>query len=169
MQYEAYLEQIKDFEKHYQYDTTYMREMLAASVSMYDKFNNTMPLVSHRELLDVETYMVAKLATMAFEDCGECLQLNIKMVQEQGVSDKVIRGAISGGKGLSAELKDIHDFALMISNNTRDADLVKLVESRLNKGQLLELGLAVATTKIFPVLKRAVGYAKSCSLTPLEI
>lgn len=169
MQYEAFLEQINGFEKHYQYDTTYMREMLAASVAMYDKFNNIMPLVSHRELLDVDTYMVAKLATMAFEDCGECLQLNIKMAQEQEVSENIIHGAINGGKGLSAELKDIHDFALMISNNTRDERLVKLVESRLNKGQLLELGIAVATTKIFPVLKRALGYAKSCSLTPLEI
>lgn len=75
MKYAELLGQINDFEKHYQYNSTYMREMLESSVAAYDKFNKTMPLVGHRELLDAETYWVDKLPLRQYP-----LQESIKLL-----------------------------------------------------------------------------------------
>ena len=170
MNVEDLLQQIDNFESHYQYDSTYMREMLETSPAGYNKFNNAMSLVGHRELLDKDTYWVAKLAAMRSEDCGECLQLNVRMAKESDVDTEVIRGAISQGQGLADALKDVHDYAVGVSlNSLTDSALVARVESRLNKGQLLELGVCVSTAKLFPVIKRAVGYTKSCSLIEISV
>ena len=77
-----YRRMIDDFENHYNYDSTYMRELLESSQEGFARFNNFLPLSSHREKLNTEDYWVAKLAAMQVEDCGDCLQLNVRMALE---------------------------------------------------------------------------------------
>lgn len=165
-----YRKQIDDFEAHYQYDSTYMRELLESSPDGYEKFNNAMPLIAHRELLDATSYWVAKLAAMKSEDCGVCLQLNVRMALEAGVEKNVVAAIVSGGKGLSDELRDIYDFAVGVAKNTLNDDgLLERIQSRFNKAQQLEFGLCIGAAKFFPTIKRAVGYTKSCSLVEISV
>ena len=170
MKTDDYLMQINEFENKYNYDTTYMRELLETSPEGYKKFDKAMPLVSHHQLLGLDEYWIAKLAAMKSEDCGECLQLNVRIALECGVTKDIIKACINGGGALSDDHKDVYDFATRISCNTLDDDkLIERINIRFNKGQLLEFGLCISTAKFFPTTKRALGYTKSCSLIEIQV
>jgi hypothetical protein len=165
-----YRKQIDEFEQHYQYDSGNMRELLDTSPSGYQKFDNTMPLVSHRELLSADVYWVAKLAAMRTEDCGACLQLNVRMALEAGVDRDVVTSVTSNAENLAPELRDVFDFATYVTNNNLgEQSLIERIGLRFDKGQLLELGICVATAKLFPTIKRALGYTKACSLIEIVV
>lgn len=164
------LKQIREFEAHYKYDGTYMRELLEHSPTGLAKFNNFLPLSSHREKLSPEDYWVAKLATMQVEDCGECLQLNVRMALEAGVSKALVQAAIQGGNALPENLKDVYLYAKSVANHEIVVnDLMNRIEARYDKGSLLEFGICIAAAKVFPTIKRAVGYTKACSLIETEV
>jgi len=164
------IRQIDDFESHYKYDSTYMRELLEYSPGGFSKFSNFMPLSSHREKLCPEDYWVAKLAAMQVEDCGDCLQLNVRMALEGGVSKSLIEAVIKGGEALPVNLKDVYDFATSVSAHAQiDNDLMERIEARYDKGTLLEFGLNIATAKVFPTIKRALGYTRSCNVVEIEV
>jgi len=165
-----YQKMIDDFENHYKYDCTYMRELLESSPDGFAKFSNFLPLSGHQEKLDAEEYWVAKLAAMQVEDCGECLQLNVRMALEGGASKSIIKAALKGGSTLPDALKDVYDYARYVaSNDIVDTKLIDRITSRYDKGSLLEFGICIATAKVFPTIKRALGYTKSCSLIEIEV
>jgi len=165
-----YQKQISDFEAHYKYDSTYMRELLEYSPEGFTKFNNFMPLASHREKLSPEVYWTVKLAAMQVEDCGECLQLNVRFALEGGLSKQLVETILYSSDELPENLKDAYDFARNIAALTpADNALVERIETLYDKGALLEIGLCIASAKMFPTIKRTLGYAKSCSLIDIEI
>ena len=120
--------------------------------------------------MSTEDYWVAKLAAMQVEDCGDCLQLNVRMALEGGFPKPLVEAVLSGGRTLPEMLKDVYDYAKHVAaNNIIDFELMDRITDRYDKGALLELGLCVATAKVFPTIKRALGYTKSCSLVEIEV
>lgn len=168
---DEYARQIDEFEKHYQYDASYMRKLLETSPSGYEKFNATMPLVAHQELLDAESYWVARLAAMKSEDCSECLQLNVRMALEAGINKEIITAAVKGGHELPDALKDIYQYTQNIARNIiSDDDLQTRIDAQLDKGQQLELGICISMSRFFPTTRRAAGYsATSCQQVEINV
>lgn len=165
-----YRQMIDDFESRYKYDSTYMRELLEHSPGGFTKFANFLPLSDHREKLSPEDYWVAKLAAMQVEDCGDCLQLNVRMALEAGVSRPVIEAIVNRGSVLPQNLMDIYDYAKSVAGHALiDSGLMDRIDARYDKGELLEFGLCIATAKVFPTIKRALGYVRSCSLVEIEV
>ncbi len=165
-----YLREIDQFEAHYQYDSTYMRELLQHSPEGYVRFDNFMPLAHHREVLAVEPYWVAKLATMLVEDCGDCLQLNVRLALEEGVDPSIVRAVLDGGDTLPEQLRDIYHYVRQVAGRAEtDSELEKRIQAQLDKGALLELAIAIATASVFPTIKRTLGYTRSCSLITVEV
>jgi len=170
MSEQDYRSEIDEFETRYQYNCTYLRELLTFSPDGYAKFAAFQPLASHREKLEPETYWIAKLAAMQVEDCGECLQLNVRFALEHNVSQEIIEAVLQGGSGLSDELRDLYDFAVQVASSSEiETALTQRIQSRFDRGALLELGVCIATAKVFPTIKRAAGYANSCRLIEIEV
>ncbi|MCA9015808.1 MAG: carboxymuconolactone decarboxylase family protein [Planctomycetaceae bacterium] len=166
----VYLKEIDEFETHYQYDSTYLRELLAFSPDAYEKFAAFKPLASHQEKLEPESYWIAKLAAMQVEDCGACLQLNVRFALENQVPREIIEAVLQGGEGLSDELRDLYDFAVQVASSRElDPALEQRIQSRFDRGALLELGIVIASAKVFPTIKRAAGYANSCRLIEIQL
>lgn len=164
------MKQIDEFEAHYKYDSTYMRELLEVSPEGFAKFSGFIPLSDHNTKLTAEEYWVAKLAAMQVADCGECLQLNVRMALEASVSKDVIQAVLDGGKALADELAEVYRFARSVAQHeTVDGALTERIEARYDRGALLEFGICIATGGVFPIIKRAAGYAKSCSLVEIEV
>lgn len=165
-----FAEQLDSFAAHYRYDVTYMRELLEYSPQGYAKFAAFLPLADHRERLSLEMFWTSKLAAMQMQDCGECLQLCIRKALEQGVERDLIRQVLSDSDQLSPALRDLLLFSRTVADNrTPDTELAGRLEARFDKGELLELGLSIAATLVFPAIKRTLGYAKSCRVLELEI
>jgi hypothetical protein len=162
--------QIDDFEAHYHYDSTYLRELLDSSAEAFEKFNNFLPLARHKEKLNNDDFWVAKLAAMQAEDCGECLQLNVRMAREAGIAKQLIKAVLNGGNPLPAHLNDIYHYAQSVARgDTVDNALMERMKTRFEKGALLEFGLCIASASIFPAIKRAIGETKSCRLVEIDV
>lgn len=164
------MKQIDDFEECYNYDSTYMRELLHTSPEGFAKFNDFLPLSFHREKLSIEDYWTAKITAMQVEDCGECLQLTIRMALEKGVPKQLIKMIINNSETLSDNLHDLYCYAKAVASHSQlDTSLMTRIKSRYDKAMLLEFGLCIATAKVFPTIKRALAYTKSCSLMDIEV
>jgi hypothetical protein len=91
----------------------------------------------------------------------------VKMAREAGVPDAVIRGALRGGEGLNAEQREIHDYAVAVATNGEmDPELLPRLQARLGREAVAEIALGIVATRLYPTMKRGLGYAKSCSLMP---
>ena len=92
------------------------------------------------------------------------------MALEAGVSRALVGAAIDGGKELTGNVKDVYLYAKSVAKHEPvDSGLMERIEARYNKASLLEFGVCIATAKVFPTIKRAVGYAKACSLIEIEV
>jgi len=165
-----FLSEINNFEAHYQYDTTYMRELLEHSPEGYKKFSDFLPLVRYRKVLPSDAYWVAKLAAMLVEDCGDCLQLNVRMALEDDVPKKVIKSVLNGGDQLGEKLGDLYVFSTGVAAHAQiEGELEERINGFFGKEALLELSLCIATAKVFPTIKRALGYTRSCCLVEIKV
>lgn len=160
------LNQINQFESHYDYDCTYMREMIEVSPDGFATFEAFLPMGRYAKATPVDVLWVAKLTSMRAEDCGGCVDLNIKMAKEAGIGDDVIDFIVKkGGKGLDDRLKRVYDFSLAVTiNKPVPSELREYMHKTYSPEVMVELALAIASTKVYPAIKRTLGYANSCSL-----
>jgi hypothetical protein len=166
----AKVQYLDNFETHYKYDARYLRDLLETSEEGFDKFNAFMPMSTHKQALSTEAFWVAKLSAMRAEDCGSCLQLNIRMALESGVSKPIIESVLYSKETLPTELKRVYDFAtsIALNENLSSTDQTAIDEA-LTKSEKIEIGLCVAAARVFPTLKRAAGYSKACNLMEFEV
>jgi len=165
------LEMLEGFQSHYNYDTTYMKEMLKENPKAFETFEAFLPMASFVDKSPKDVIFVAKLTSMKNEDCGACLQLNVDMALEAGVDKDIIQEVIfNEGKNLSTELKTVYDFTLAVGNNENvDSKLYEQMNNTYTKDIIVEIGLAIAATKIFPTLKRVLNDFQSCSTIEIKV
>ncbi len=158
-------ERIRDFGRHYDYDVSFLEELMEASPEAFRAFEAAMPLGRVRKAAPVEALFIAKIAAMRAQDCGPCTELNVKMAREAGVAGPVIRGALRGGEGLDREQRDLHDFGRSVAlNEELPPDLLPRLKARWKKEVLAEITVNIVAMRLYPALKRALGHAKSCAL-----
>lgn len=158
---------LREFGRHYDYDVSYIEELLDTSPEAFRAFEAAMPMARVKKLAPTEAIFIAKIAAMRAQDCGPCTELNIKMAREAGVTETVIQGALRGGEGLPPEQRDIHDYARAVAlNEEMEPDLLPRLLKRLGKPVLAEIAVNIIAMRLYPALKRAFGHAKSCSLIP---
>ncbi|EQC50183.1 hypothetical protein M899_2864 [Bacteriovorax sp. BSW11_IV] len=161
---------IDQFEKHYNYDCNYMRKMAKANPKAFETFVNFLPMGQVGKSLPSDVLWTAKIAAMLTEDCGACVQLNITMALEAGVDKNIVQNIVKSPNALNDDLKLVYDFAKAVATNQEDHHSIqKIVEQKFSADQLTELALAIASTKIYPSIKRALGDFKSCSLYQFSI
>lgn len=163
------LEQIEAFERSYGYDTSYMKAMLEHAPGALEVFNGFAPMAGHRSHAPRDVYFAAKVTAYQYADCGPCLQLAIRFAREDGVPKPLIDALLHDPDALPPELARVRRFALATLDN--DAELESLraeLEASYGKATLIELGLAIAAAQVFPVVKRAMGYFKSCSIVSVD-
>lgn len=165
------LEMLEGFQAHYDYNTTYMKDMLKANPNAFETFQNFLPMASFCEKTPKDVMYTVKLTTMKNEDCGECLQLNVNMALEAGVDKQIIKEIVfNEGKNLPQSLKDIYDFTLAVLNEqTIDENLYDKIYFKYSKDIITEIALATAAAKVFPTIKKVLDNFHSCSVIKLEV
>ena len=123
----------------------------------------------YRRMLPADAYYVGKLASYTVEDCGSCLQIAVNQAKKY-VSPEVLRNVLSGRvEKLSPELQDVYRFAQLQADRIDDDDLRQRIIRTYGEEGLIELATAIASTRMFPTFKRALGFAKSCSLVRVTV
>lgn len=164
------LSEIQHFESTYQYDTTYMKAMLAASPAAYEVFEHFLPMASFRQSANPEVYFTAKLTAFRMVDCGPCLQLAVRMAREGGLDAERIRKVLDASTPLQPELERIRTFVRAILVGETDPHALRSeIEKAYGVETVVEIALVVAAAQVFPVVKRAMGHYQSCATVAIEV
>src|SRR5262249_30584624 len=87
--------QIAAFERTWNYDWSYIREMIDADPRAIMVFGKVQGLSRYRKDLSLAPYRAAGLIAVIAEDCGPCTQLGIDMAQSEGVDPVILRAIVA--------------------------------------------------------------------------
>ena len=83
------------FERKYEYDMSYARELLATDTRAFFAFAKITSLGAYRKDVPKNMYWAAKLVGTITEDCGPCTQLLVGMALEAGADAKVLQAVLA--------------------------------------------------------------------------
>jgi hypothetical protein len=153
----------RSFASRYDYDATYMHEMLDASTPAFMRFGIMQNAGGNwRGDAPPNAWFASGIAGALFEDCGPCVQIASDIAMEQGMPGEIIKALLLGAPtDADAQLGFDYGRALLDGAENLD-DLREIIENKWSKAALIALSLRAMTARNFPVLKRAMGHAKTC-------
>jgi alkylhydroperoxidase family enzyme len=149
----------------------YVRQIVRTSLPSFLTFALFMPMSRRRRRLPPAPYHVARIVATRDEDCGTCVQIEVNLARQQGVSVETIRAVLDQRVDtLSPELGDVYRFASAVVGATgEEQELRERLRTRYGNEGLVELALAVASARVFPIVKRVLGYATRCALVDVKV
>jgi hypothetical protein len=149
----------------------YLHHVVDVSPAAFLRFCSIMPFANSRKLLPKEAWFVAQVVASQNEDCGTCVQITVNLARQSGVDPGLLRAVLAGNcHEMSSEMVEVLEFTKAVIHATGDeADLRETLRKRYGDRGLIELSYAIASSRIPPIVKRCLGYAKSCSVVPVEV
>jgi alkylhydroperoxidase family enzyme len=158
--------QLAAYERDHDYDLSYSRDILNASLRAFFRFYQASQLAAHQEDLPRDAAFAARITTSRSEDCGPCTQLVVTLAERAGVAPDTLRAILAGNEAaMPADAALGYRFAVaVIARDIEESDrLRKEVTSRWGQRAVVSLALAIAGTRIFPTIKYALGHGHACT------
>jgi len=156
---------IDKFERTWNYDASYLRELLDADPRAMLAFGKVSGLSSYRKDVPLAAFYAAAIAGTMAEDCGPCTQIGIDMAQRQGVDPAILRAIVM--RDLAAmpfEVALAFRFTeATLAHAPKADDLREEVVRRFGKRGLVSLAFAMTGARLYPTLKYALGHGKACT------
>lgn len=148
----------------------YVRHVLDKSWRGFLKLFLFMPLANHRRKLPANAYRVARLVATRDEDCGSCVRIELALARSDRVPREVLAAVIAERPDeLPPDLAAVYRFARsVVRPDGGEADLREELRALYGEEALVELAFAIAACRVFPIAKRALGYATSCAAVELR-
>lgn len=161
----------KAFEETTGESADYMRDLLNHSPRGFFLFMLFMPLTSFRGRLSKEAFHIARIYTIQHEDCGPCLQTVVAMAALGGVDPALIQAALQNNKAaLPKDLAAVAEFTQAVLERKLELeDAREIITQFFGEKGVTELALVIASVRVYPVVKRAMGYARSCSKVQISM
>jgi hypothetical protein len=156
--------QIAAFERAWNYDSSYMRDVLDADPRAVWAFSKVMGLSQYRKDVPLDAYYAAKIAGTMAEDCGPCTQLAVDMAGRAGVAAATLQAIVLGDIGAMPEGVALAvRFTRATLRHDWEADALREEVVRCwGKRGLISLAFAITSARIFPTLKYALGHGRAC-------
>jgi hypothetical protein len=153
------------FERRYDYDAGYMRELIDIDPAAFFAFSKVQGLGGYRKA-PPEALVAAGLVGTLAEDCGPCTQIVVKMAEEGGMPSAMLKAILMGdeaGMGPNAALAWRFARASLARDMEAADPLRDEIVRRWGKKALASLALGLATARVYPTVKYAMGHGKACS------
>ncbi len=152
------------FERLYGYDTSYVREMLAADPRAVMALNGISRMARYRRDVPKAAWYAAKLVGALAEDCGPCTQLVVTMAERAGVPSALLGALIARDEAaMTPEVALAFRFAeAAVAREPRAEEYRDEIVKRWGERGLISLSFAIATSRFYPALKYALGHGQSC-------
>ncbi len=163
-------EALQVFATYYDYDVSFMQHMLEVSPAAFEKFAALTALSQHCEAAPVSASFAAKLFGALTEDCGPCVQLVVRMAREAGMpADQIAAVLTADEEAMSKETALGYRFATSVINRSDEQDLVRAaVVAAWGEKAVIDLTLGMQIGRVYPMVKTALGYAKTCQRVEVE-
>jgi len=156
---------VSAFERQWNYDAGYLREIIDASPLAAWRFVNAARLGNYRSGVPIEALVAAALTAVRSEDCGPCTQLGTAMAERQGVRPEILRAILTDDV---AAMPD--DAALawrftkaVLAHDAAADDYRAVILERWGPRAVVSLAFAITTARIYPTVKYAMGHGKACT------
>lgn len=149
----------------------YLRHILRISRRAFFAFARFIPLARYRHVLPPDPCHVARLVATRDEDCGSCVQIAVNLARKDGMSADLIAAVLERRpEDLPGPLADVYRFTEAVVEATgQDEAYRDRLRARYGEEGLVELAFAMATCRVFPITKRALGYAASCAQVEIRV
>ena len=149
----------------------YLRHLLGVSLSAFFKFTKIMPIAAYRRVLPREAAHVARIVAVRDEDCGTCLQVAVNISVQEGVPRHTLQAVLDSRPEMLPEpLADVYRFTEAVVRSSPEADKLRdRIRRHYGDAGLVELALAIASSRFFPIVKRTLGFATSCAEVQVKI
>ena len=143
----------------------YLRFMVGASLPSFLKFTKVLAVAEHRRKLPIDAHHVARIVATRDEDCGTCVRIEIRLAKKAGVPIDVVRAVVERApERLPERLADVYRFTeSVVTARYDEAPLRERIRAAYGDAALVELALAIAACRVFPIVKRTLGFAASCA------
>jgi hypothetical protein len=158
------------FAKRSDYDVGYMRMLIDADPAAFMAFSNVRGLSGYRKA-PADALAAAGLVGTLGEDCGPCTQITVQLAEENGVSPAVLKAILEGDEaGMGADAALAWRFCrASLARDMEAADPLRdEIVSRWGNKALAAIALALASARIYPTVKYALGYGKTCSRVTVQ-
>jgi AhpD family alkylhydroperoxidase len=143
----------------------YMREIAAAAPYVLRLLGRVSALGQSLRPRDRAAAHLAALGAALHDDCGTCVQIHINLARAHGVPEDTLRRAVMGEAGtLPAPLADAFRFGDAVAADDPELhELRERLERALGKRAVVEIAVGLAFARFYPMIKRALGHARSCA------
>jgi hypothetical protein len=152
------------FERDWNYDASYMREMVDASPRAAWLFSRVTALGQFRRDLPIEAWCAAGITAVRQEDCGPCTQLAVTMAERAGVSSAVLRAMLADDPAaMPPDVALVWRFTrATLAHDAAADDYREVIVERWGPRALISLAFAITAARIYPTVKYALGHGKAC-------
>lgn len=155
---------IKAFGDRYNYDVSYMFQMLKVSPAAFFHLGAVAKLARYRQVVPVNAFYAAKLVGAITEDCGPCVQLGADMASDAGMPANCLEAVLK--RDLAAmDVDTVMGFRFadtLVRRAPEEDDAREAVRQQWGDAGVVELTLATQIARVFPMLKAGMGYGKAC-------
>jgi hypothetical protein len=153
------------FERNWQYDASYLKEMIDISPKAAWMFARATSLGNYRHDVPLAAQVAAALTAVRAEDCGPCTQLGTEMAERQGVSPAVLRAILTDDV---MAMPDDVALAWRFTRATLAHDAAadgyrREIVTRWGPRAVLTLAFLMTTARMYPTVKYAMGHGQVCS------
>ncbi len=147
------------------YPADYLRDILASSSIGFFKTMLAMNLATHQQKAPLKLHKFAQLGAMQHEACGPCLEISKAYAIHAGVSPDSIDAALRDPSTLAADEQAAFFLGQQTAGgNAMSEELAETLKQTIGQNGYVELVVSAAAVRIFPALKRGLGYADMCAL-----
>lgn len=149
----------------------YVRHILRVSLPAFFRFAKIFSISDYRKKLPVDAYHIARIVAAREEDCGTCVQIEINIAQQAGVSTQVLQAVLANTpEHLPPDLALAYTFTeTVVQQKPSEMELREEMRLRFGDEALVELALAIASSRFLPIVKRTLGYGTACSKVSLTL
>ena len=153
------------FERGTGYDVSYVREMLDADVKAVIALFKVQGFSRYRKDVPRDAWYAAGLVGALAEDCGPCTQLGVTMAEREGVNPDTLRAIVAGDlRAMPDDVVLAYRFAkASLAHDAAADELRDEIVKRWGQRGLISLAFALASSRVFPTVKYALGHGKACT------
>ena len=156
---------IAAFERQWNYDASYVYEMLEADPRAAWMFQRATSLGKYRKDVPADASFAAAITAVRHEDCGPCTQLGVSMAERAGVDPKVLRAVLTETPVMMPpDVALAWRFTRATLDHDPSADGYRdEIIRRWGRRAVVSLAFAIVTARMYPTVKYAMGYGKACT------
>lgn len=155
---------INQTEHDTKYPADYLRDVLGASKMGFFKLMLAF-LTPHPKHASKQLHQIAQLGAIQHESCGPCLEISKSFAIGAGVSETMVQQLLVAPDSVEPIMRAAFLLGRHVAGGEPLSDAGQsLLEEEIGKHGLAELTVSAAAVRIYPALKRGLGYAEMCAI-----